>query len=89
MLFYATLGTCCGIALKKSLKLLAIGIGGGFLFTQYLAYNNYIDVKWKKVAEKGGSKVVSFFKKLGKMIFYKLPMTGSFCASFALGYRYG
>ena len=75
--------------MKKSLKLLAYGIGGGFLFTQYLVYNNYIDVKWRNIATRGGSKVLRFFKNLAKMIFYKLPMTGSFCLSFALGYKYG
>ena len=91
-------GFTSGIALKKIGKALAVVIGTGFIGLQLASVMGYVDVKWDNVAQSAKTKmdanqdgildtedVKEWWKRLKKLLTYKIPSAGGFSVGFLYG----
>ena len=91
-------GFTSGIALKKIGKALAVVIGTGFIGLQLASVMGFVDVKWDHVAQSAKTKmdanqdgildtedVKEWWKRLKKLLTYKIPSAGGFTVGFLYG----
>eukprot|EP00039_Didymoeca_costata_P019154 m.336439 g.336439 ORF g.336439 m.336439 type:complete len:249 (+) comp17852_c0_seq1:110-856(+) len=96
------MGFCMGFAAKKSLKIVAVGLGGILLCVQALSYNGYVQTKWDQVSGdfvswldvNGDGKIDSkdvneLFHKATKVVGYNMPVGSGWVAGWIFGLRSG
>eukprot|EP00040_Diaphanoeca_grandis_P014049 m.71054 g.71054 ORF g.71054 m.71054 type:complete len:295 (+) comp24313_c0_seq2:216-1100(+) len=95
-------GFCMGFAVKKSLKLFAIGFGILLFFVQFLSYSGYIQTDWKTISEdfiarldtNGDGKVDKedmqvLWGKVSEVVGYNLPAGSGWLAGWIAGLKTG
>ncbi|KAL0084570.1 FUN14 family-domain-containing protein [Phycomyces blakesleeanus] len=100
--FGTVLGVCVGYLVKQAGKLVALAIGTGFVFLQYLSYNGFITVHWDRLeggykkgfdVDKDGRVTVkdlsSKWNKFIGFLTHNLQFKSTFLVGFYAGIRYG
>ncbi|KAI9019204.1 FUN14 family-domain-containing protein [Phycomyces nitens] len=100
--FGTVIGLCVGYLVKQAGKLVALVIGTGFMFMQYLSYNGFITVNWDRIENSYKQKLdvdkdgrvttrdlTSKWRKFINFLTYNLQFKTTFLAGFYAGIRYG
>jgi len=100
--FGAMMGYCSGYALKKVGRALALIIGMGFIGLQVAATSGYIQIDWNKLkvdfvkrVDTSGDGVFDaedakeYWRRLKKVLTYRVPSAGGFSLGFLYGVRHG
>jgi uncharacterized membrane protein (Fun14 family) len=92
--FGGVIGFVVGYAVRKLLKILAIFVGVIFLFTQYLAWQGFIEIHYNRVYEAAegllqnfGGGVTEF--SIPAFITANVPLAGSFVVGLGIGLKLG
>ncbi|KAI9092187.1 FUN14 family-domain-containing protein [Phlyctochytrium arcticum] len=96
------LGACTGFFAVKLGKLVAFGIGAGFILVQFLVHAGWINVHWADVQHRfdkrletdqagniAPTKLWRLTRATMRWLTADVPFAGGFAAGFALGFRLG
>jgi uncharacterized membrane protein (Fun14 family) len=89
--FSGLTGFLIGFAIKKVMKILAIGAGIFFAALMYLESQNVVNVNWDKLQSVSQNAVSSLTNAAGQFPLtsstnFALPMTGTAALGFAIGF---
>ncbi|CAG8569143.1 6247_t:CDS:2 [Paraglomus occultum] len=100
--FGSVLGFCTGFFIKKVGKMVAVAVGIGFVFLQFLAYQGFVTIHWNHMSDaftreldvdKDGRVTVKDTKSklriLIDLLTVKFQFKSCFVGGFYLGLRYG
>ncbi|GAA5944730.1 hypothetical protein JCM10213_009202 [Rhodosporidiobolus nylandii] len=97
-------GICCGIFVKKGLKMAAFILGGAFVFLQYMSSRSLITVNWSALSSsydrfitkcagppssQGGNRVQGLWSWFIDFVAANIQQRATFVAGVALGFRLG
>jgi uncharacterized membrane protein (Fun14 family) len=88
--FSGLTGFLIGFAVKKVLKVLAVGAGIFFAVLMYLESQNIVNINWDKLQNASQNAVSTITNVVGQLpsttTNFALPMTGSGALGFAIGF---
>jgi len=89
--FSGLAGFLIGFAIKKVLKVLAVGAGIFFAVLIYLESQNLVNINWDKIQNTSQNAVSSITNVAGQLhtttsTSFALPMTGTAALGFAIGF---
>jgi uncharacterized membrane protein (Fun14 family) len=86
--FSGLTGFLIGFAIKKVLKVLAVGAGIFFVALMYLESQNIVNINWDKLQNASQNAVSTITNEVGQVptANLALPMTGSGALGFAIGF---
>ncbi|CAG8435895.1 680_t:CDS:2 [Funneliformis caledonium] len=100
--FGSILGFCTGFLFKKIGKMVAIAVGIGFVFLQYMAYQGFVTIHWQRInnaftqemdVDQDGHVTArdtkSKLRILIDLLTVKFQFKSCFVSGFYLGLRYG
>jgi uncharacterized membrane protein (Fun14 family) len=80
-------GFLIGFAIKKVMKVLAVGVGIFFAVLMYLESQNIVNINWDKLQNASQNAVSTIANAVGQFSTnFALPMTGTAALGFAIGF---